>query len=138
LDYWNKNHLSPIKFVEDTVSGKIVWQDRMIGQIIEKATTDDIIVVSEISRLGRSTLQVLEILELAAKKQVSVHIAKNHIVVNGSMQSTILGLAAQIERRFNPKRLELNEKQMGLNLADLKDNRSCLNLILLLRKIKEY
>lgn len=105
MDYWNKNHLSPIKFVEDTVSGKIVWQDRMIGQIIEKATTDDIIVVSEISRLGRSTLQVLEILELAAKKQVSVHIAKNHIVVNGSMQSTILGPAAQIERRFNPKRL---------------------------------
>lgn len=104
LDYCNKNNLSPVKFVEDTASGKIAWQDRIIGQIIEKATNGDLIVVSEISRLGRSTLQVLEILETAAKKEISVHVAKNHIVMDGSMQSTItatiLGLAAQIEREF--------------------------------------
>ena len=107
LDYCNKNNLSPIKFVEDTASGKIAWQDRIIGRIMEKATNGDLIVVSEISRLGRSALQVLEILELAAKKEVSVHIAKNHIVVNGSIESTItatiLGLAAQIEREFISK-----------------------------------
>jgi len=104
LDYCNKNNLSPVKFVEDTASGKIAWQDRIIGQIMTKATKGDLIVVSEISRLGRSTLQVLEILEIAAKKEVSVHIAKNHMIMDGSMQSTItatiLGLAAQIEREF--------------------------------------
>ena len=104
LDYCNKNNLSPIKFIEDTTSGKIAWQDRAIGQIMERATNGDLIVVSEISRLGRSTLQVLEILEAAAKKEISVHIAKNHMVIDGSMQSTItatiLGLAAQIEREF--------------------------------------
>lgn len=104
LDYCNKNNLSPIKFIEDTASGKIAWQDRAIGQIMERATNGDLIVVSEISRLGRSTLQVLEILEAAAKKEISVHIAKNHMVIDGSMQSTItatiLGLAAQIEREF--------------------------------------
>ena len=104
LDYCNKNNLSPIKFIEDTASGKIAWQDRTIGQIMERATNGDLIVVSEISRLGRSTLQVLEILEAAAKKEISVHIAKNHMVIDGSMQSTItatiLGLAAQIEREF--------------------------------------
>ena len=104
LDYCNKNNLSKVKFIEDTASGKIAWQDRMIGQIMEKATNGDLIIVSEISRLGRSTLQVLEILETAVKKEISVHIAKNHIVIDGSMQSTItatiLGLAAQIEREF--------------------------------------
>ena len=68
LDYCNKNNLLPIKFIEDTASGKISWQERAIGQIIQKANKGDLIVVSEISRLGRSTLQVLEILELAAKK----------------------------------------------------------------------
>lgn len=104
LDYCNKNNINPIKFIEDTTSGKIAWQERIIGQIMEKATIGDVIVVSEISRLGRSTLQVLEILETAAKKEISVHIAKNHMVIDGSMQSTItatiLGLAAQIEREF--------------------------------------
>jgi DNA invertase Pin-like site-specific DNA recombinase len=54
--------------------------------------------------LARSTLQVLEILELAAKKRISVHIVKNGLVMDGSIQATItatiLGLAAQIEREF--------------------------------------
>ena len=104
LDYCNQNNLNPIKFIEDTASGKIAWQDRAIGKIMEKAAKGDLVVVSEISRLGRSTLQVLEILETAAKKKISVHIAKNRIVVDGSIQSTItatvLGLAAQIERDF--------------------------------------
>ena len=74
LDYCNKNDLSPINFIEDTLSGNIAWQDRMVGQIMEKATVGDIIVVSEISRLGRSTLQVLEILAAAAKKEMPIHI----------------------------------------------------------------
>jgi len=105
LDYCNKNNLLPIKFIEDTASGKISWQERAIGQIIQKANKGDLIVVSEISRLGRSTLQVLEILELAAKKEISMHIAKNHIVIDDSsiqstITATILGLAAQIEREF--------------------------------------
>lgn len=95
----------PIKFIKDTASGKISWQERAIGQIIQKANKGDFIVVSEISRLGRSTLQVLEILELAAKKEISMHIAKNHIVIDDSsiqstITATILGLAAQIEREF--------------------------------------
>jgi len=63
-----------------------------------------VIVVAEVSRLARSTLGVLELLRMAAQKEISVHIAKSHLVMDGSMQATItatiLGLAAQIEREF--------------------------------------
>jgi len=104
LDYCNNHNLTPIKFLKDTASGKTPWRERVIGTILEKAVKGDTLIVSEVSRLGRSTLQVLEILEMAAKKKVSVHIAKDGIIMNGSMQSTItatvLGLAAQIEREF--------------------------------------
>lgn len=104
LDYCNKRNISPIKFIEDTTSGKISWRERAIGDIINKAGAGDLLVVAEISRLGRSTLQVLEILEKAAIIGLSVHIAKNDMIMDGSMQSnitaTILGLAAQIERDF--------------------------------------
>lgn len=72
-----------------------------IGEILDKAGKGDVIIASEVSRLGRPTLQVLEILEEAAQKGVSVHIAKNNMILDGSMQATItttiLGLAAQIE-----------------------------------------
>lgn len=44
---------------------------------MEKATNGNIIALSNISWIGRSTLQALEILEIAAKKEISVHIAKN-------------------------------------------------------------
>ena len=57
LEYCNNRNINPIKFVEDTVSGKITWKERAIGNILEKATKGDLIVVSEISRLRRSALQ---------------------------------------------------------------------------------
>jgi len=104
LDYCNQHHLSPLEFVEDTISAKIPWRERAIGDILDKALKGDMIVVAEVSRLGRSTLQVLEILEIAVQKGISVHIVKNNMVMDGSMQATItatiLGLAAQIEREF--------------------------------------
>jgi DNA invertase Pin-like site-specific DNA recombinase len=104
LDYCNSHNIAPIKITEDTVSGKTHWKERKIGEILQAAKKGDVITVAEVSRLGRSTLQVLEILEFAAKHEISVHIAKNRFVMDGSMQATItatiLGLAAQIEREF--------------------------------------
>ena len=104
LDYCNAFHISPLQFVEDTVSGKVSWKERKIGKILYEAKSGDVLVVSEVSRLGRSALQVLEILEYAAQQGICVHIAKNRFVMDGSMQATItatiLGLAAQIEREF--------------------------------------
>lgn len=145
LDYCNKNNLSPIQFVEDTASGNIAWQARTIGEIIQKVTQGDIIVVSEISRLGRSALQVLEILESAAKKAISVHIAKNHMVLDGSMQSTItatiLGLAAQIEREFISSRTKealAKRKAEGFKLGRPKGQSHLLKLDSFAEEIKGY
>ena len=104
LEYANHRNLSPLKMVTDEVSSRVGWSERGIGAILDQASEGDRIIVSEISRLARSTLQVLEILELAAKKKVSVHVVKNGLVMDGSIQATItatvLGLAAQIEREF--------------------------------------
>lgn len=76
LDYCNNRGINALNFVEDTISGKTPWRERAIGSILDKAKHGDVIVAAEISRLGRSILQVLEIMEVAAQKQVSVHIAK--------------------------------------------------------------
>ncbi|MGL6342230.1 MAG: recombinase family protein [Waterburya sp.] len=135
LEYCNNRNINPVKFIEDTASGKTAWKDRAIGSILEKAIKGDLILVSEISRLGRSTLQVLEILEMAAKKEISVHIAKNHIVIDGSMQSTItatiLGLAAQIEREFISSRTKealAKRKEDGIKLGRPKGQAQLLKL----------
>jgi len=64
----------------------------------------DVIIFAEISRMARSALQVLEILEICIFRGISVHITKQNIVLDGSLQAkimaTMLGLAAEIERDF--------------------------------------
>ncbi|MEY4507551.1 MAG: hypothetical protein RL297_2129 [Pseudomonadota bacterium] len=99
----DKRLLEPV-FVEDTVSGKTDWRERQLGKIIERASPGDVLVVSEVSRLARNTLQVLEIGRECIARGVHLHVAKNGIVFDDSMQSkivaTVLGLVAEIERDF--------------------------------------
>lgn len=98
-----KNLLEPV-FIEDTSSGKTDWRGRQLGKVIERANPGDVIVVAEVSRLARNTLQVLEIGRECISRGVHLHVAKNAIVFDDSMQSkivaTVLGLVAEIERDF--------------------------------------
>ena len=109
MEYANANNLGPLDFVEDSVSGRVKWRERRIGKLItESAGVGDVVVFAEISRMARSTLQVLEMLECCMNREITVHIAKQRMVLDGSMQSriaaTILGLAAEIERELISQR----------------------------------
>jgi DNA invertase Pin-like site-specific DNA recombinase len=135
LDYCNAQNLNPIKFIEDTMSGTTPWKERSIGKLLVDGKSGDVIIVAEVSRLGRSILQVLEILEVAAGKGISVHIAKNRMIMDGSMQSTIsatiLGLVAQIEREFISSRTKeaLQKRKMdGMTLGRPKGEAKTLKL----------
>lgn len=104
LEYANQNGISGLKFVEDTVSGKKKWRARKLGSLLDTLVAKDVIVFAEVSRMARSTLQVLEILEFCTERDIHVYIAKQKMTLDGSMQSritaTVLGLAAEIEREF--------------------------------------
>lgn len=103
-DYCLKHGIAPVQWVEDTASGRIDWRRRALGALIEGAQAGDVLVVSEVSRIARSTLGVLEVIEAARKAGVAVHVVKQNLVADGSTQShitlTVLGLAAQIEREL--------------------------------------
>ena len=104
LEYANRHNLTGLNFIEDTVSGKKKWKDRKLGELVDTLVKGDVIVFAEISRMARSALQVLEILEVCISRGISVHITKQNIVLDGSLQAkimaTMLGLAAEIERDF--------------------------------------
>nr|VFJ44700.1 MAG: Resolvase, N terminal domain [Candidatus Kentron sp. FW] len=78
--------------------------ERKLGEIVENAQGEDVLVFAEISRIGRTTLQVLEVLEQCAEKGVEVHIAKQKMVLDSSQPSRIItivfGMVAEIEREF--------------------------------------
>lgn len=104
LEYANQMGISDIQFIEDTVSGTKKWRQRKLGQLLQDMGVGDTIIFSEISRIARSTLQVLEVLEFCTSKHIHVFIAKQNMRLDGTMQATItatvLGLAAEIERSF--------------------------------------
>jgi DNA invertase Pin-like site-specific DNA recombinase len=139
-----KRLLEPI-FVEDTASGKTSWKERPLGKIIERAATGDVVVVSEVSRLARNTLQILEIGRACIASGVHLHVAKNGIVFDDSMQSkivaTVLGLVAEIERDFISSRTKealAKRKADGMQLGRPPGKAKRLKLDRHAAKIDEY
>jgi DNA invertase Pin-like site-specific DNA recombinase len=105
LEYANTHGLTPVQFVQDAISGRLAWRDRAIGQLLTvRATAGDVVIFAEISRMARSTLQVLEMLEIGMERALHIHIAKQRMILDGSLHSriaaTVLGLAAEIEREL--------------------------------------
>lgn len=89
-------------YFEDTASGRTPWRERTLGKLLEQMQRGDVLVCAEVSRLARSTLQVLEICKLAAERGLCLHIVKTGQVIDDSMASkvltTMLALAGEIER----------------------------------------
>jgi DNA invertase Pin-like site-specific DNA recombinase len=94
--------LGHVYFVEEKVSGKVSWRKRQIAGIIESAELGDSIIVSELSRLGRSMLECIEILSIATQKGLNIYAVKGNWRLDGSIQSKIIAMtfaiAAEIER----------------------------------------
>jgi DNA invertase Pin-like site-specific DNA recombinase len=98
----NRKNLGQVHFVEETASGRVPWRRRKIATILEQLQPDDTLVVSELSRLGRSMLECMEILSIATQKGINLHAVKGEWQLDGSMQSKIIAMAfamaAEIER----------------------------------------
>ena len=64
----HRKELGHVHFVEETVSGRVPWRQRQLATILEDLRPGDSLVVSELSRLGRSMLECMEILAIATQK----------------------------------------------------------------------
>ena len=73
LTYANDHKLGNVDFVKEVVSGKISWKRRRIKEVIDWLGKDDWIIVAELSRLGRSMLEIMEIISEAKKKERNKH-----------------------------------------------------------------
>jgi DNA invertase Pin-like site-specific DNA recombinase len=102
LDFANQKKITPVEWIEEKISGKVSWKERKLAGILDELQEGDNLIVPEISRLGRSTLQILEILEIAKKKKINVYAIKGNWTLNGSIESKVVSwvfaLVAEIER----------------------------------------
>jgi DNA invertase Pin-like site-specific DNA recombinase len=68
LTFANNRDFGKVEFVEEKISGKVNWKQRKIKGIIDDLGQGSRLIVPELTRLGRSTLEVLEILKEAKTK----------------------------------------------------------------------
>jgi DNA invertase Pin-like site-specific DNA recombinase len=108
LKFANDRDFGKVHFVEEKVSGTRSWKERKIKKIIDDMKEGDRLIVPELSRLGRSMLEIMEILAIAKEKGIEIYDVKNGWELNGSIQSKVMALvfsiAAEIERDLISKR----------------------------------
>lgn len=90
------------KWVSEIVSGTKAANDRKLGPLLKRMKKGDVLIISEISRLGRNLMQIMSILNLCMSKETSVLTVKERYELGNNINSQILafafGLSAQIER----------------------------------------
>ncbi len=108
LKYANTNKLGNVEFIEETVSGRKSWKDRELGKLIGELQRGDVLIVAELSRLGRSMLEIMELLSILLRKGVELHVVKNNQVLKDDLHSKVFAMAfsiaAEIERELISQR----------------------------------
>ena len=92
-----------LEIFEETVSGKVSYKYRKLGKLIDSLNSGDVLVLPELSRLGRSMLEILTLLCDLKRRNIKIYVVKGGYELNGdSIQSKIitavLCMAAEIER----------------------------------------
>lgn len=94
--------------VDDGVSGTKEPEKRKLGKLLRKIRTGDVIICSELSRLGRKLFMVISILEHCMKIGAKVLTVKDGYELGDNVQSKVLafafGLVAELEREMISKR----------------------------------
>ena len=89
---------------DEGVSGGKDPDKRNLGALLKKLQKDDIVIASEISRLGRDLYMVMDILHFCMKTGCKIYTVKDNFALDDNVQSKVLafafGLAAEIERQM--------------------------------------
>jgi DNA invertase Pin-like site-specific DNA recombinase len=115
-------------WVEEKISSRKALKNRKLGELLENLQENDVLISCEISRLGRSLLEVMRILETCLNKNCQVWTIKENYRLGNDIQSKVLafafGLAAEIERKLISDRtksslanIKANGKKLGRPLA---------------------
>ena len=106
--YCEKQHLVIDDWIEETISGTKNYTKRQLGNLLKKVHKGDMIICSELSRLGRSLFMIMEILNICMTKECRVWTIKDNYRLGEDIQSKVLafafGLSAEIERNLISQR----------------------------------
>ena len=123
-NFAKQNNIVIDSWVEEKISSGKKLQDRKLGALLKKLQPGDILITTEISRLGRSLLEVMGILQMCLENDCQIWTLKENFRLGTDIQSKVLafafGLSAELSRsllkervRESLARLKANGKKLG-------------------------
>ncbi len=103
-EYANEHGLMVDEYIQIEISSRKTTKERRIDELLEMLCKGDTLIVSELSRLGRSVGELCQIVDSLIKKQVKLIAIKQNMVINGKhdmaskVMITMFALMAEIER----------------------------------------
>ena len=102
------NNITVDQWVSESVSGTVPWESRKIGEMLRGMQSGDRLICTEISRLGRSLLMVMAILNYCSSNGIKIQTIKDRFELSDSLNSKIIAfafaLASEIERNLISQR----------------------------------
>lgn len=131
LSFCKQEGMSIDGWIEETVSGTKNYDKRELGTLLNRVQKDDLIICSELSRLGRNLFMIMEILNQCMAKECRVWTIKDSYRLGEDIQSKVLafafGLSAEIERNLISQRTKealARKKAEGIILGRPKGRKS--------------
>jgi DNA invertase Pin-like site-specific DNA recombinase len=122
--FCEKNDIKVGQWIEETISGTKLPEKRLLGSLLAEVKKDDLIICSELSRLGRSLFMIMSILNHLMNIGVRVWTIKDNYRLGDNIQSKVLafafGLSAEIERDLISQRIKealARRKSEGVKLG---------------------
>ena len=122
--FCSQNNLTIDQWIEETISGVELPEKRLLGSLLDEVKTGDLIICSELSRLGRNLLMIMSILNNLMINGVKIWTIKDNYRLGDDIQAKILafafGLSAEIERNLISQRTKealARKKSEGFTLG---------------------
>ena len=107
-NFCKKENIQIDDWIEETISGTKNYDKRKLGKILKHIQKNDLLICSELSRLGRSLFMIMDILNICLSKEARVWTIKDNYRLGDDIQSKVLafafGLSAEIERNLISQR----------------------------------
>ena len=129
--FCEKQQLVVNKWIEETISGTKEVQERQLGKLLKKMKKGDVLICSELSRLGRNLLMIMGVLNECMNRNIQVWTIKDNYRLGSDINSKVLafafGLSAEIERNLISQRTKealARKKAEGVVLGRPKGSKS--------------
>ena len=115
--FCSANNLQIDSWVEEKISSSQKLSERRLGKLLDDLKSGDILITTEISRLGRSLLEVMGILQMCLEKDCQIWTLKENFRLGADIQSKVLAFAFGLSAELSKSLLQARIKE---SLARLK------------------